>query len=103
MTSKVSEWELSETSFADQEDAITDFRGGVISSETMERGRRIINSLSTGEDYAVDFKYDEILFNVLNAKVNMARVGASKGRHGVTSESLSHKLLVSPDAVRRTV
>ena len=33
----------------------------------------------------------------------MARFGESKVRHGVTSESLFHKLLISPKAARRTV
>ena len=63
---------------------MTNFRVEVISSETIARGRRIINSLSTGEDNAVDFTDDNNFFNALNAKVNIARVGASKGRHGVT-------------------
>ena len=64
---------------------MTNFRGEVISSETTARGRRLINSLSTGEDDAVDFTDYENLFNVVNAKVNVERVGASKGRHGVNS------------------
>ena len=63
---------------------MNNFRGEVISSETIARGRRIINSLSTGEDNALDFTDDNNFFNALNAKVNIARVGASKGRHGVT-------------------
>ena len=33
----------------------------------------------------------------------MARVGVSKGRHGVSLEPLSQKWLVSPLAARRTV
>ena len=65
----------------------------VISNETIERGQRIVNSLSTGEEVAVDFRDDENFFNVLNANVNVDRVGAAKGRHDVTSESLSHKWL----------
>ena len=36
-------WEPSETSFADQEDSMTDFRGEVIINEIITRGRRIIN------------------------------------------------------------
>ena len=32
----------------------------------------------TGEEYAVDFTYDENLFNALKAKVHVARVGALK-------------------------
>ena len=39
-------WDPSETSFAEQEDVITDFRGEVINNETIIRVRRIINSLS---------------------------------------------------------
>ena len=68
---------------------MTNFRGEVISSETIARGRRIINSLSTGEDNALDFTDDNNFFNALNAKVNIARVGASKERHGVTLDSFS--------------
>ena len=67
------------------------------------RGRRIINSLSASEDYAVDFADDEKNYKVLNAQINVAKVEASKGIHGVTSESLSHKWLISLEAVRRTV
>ena len=33
----------------------------------------------------------------------MAKVGESKGRHGVTSESLSKKWFISPEAARITV
>ena len=35
--------------------------------------------------------------------INVARVGASKGRNGVTSDSLSHKWLFLLKAARRTV
>ena len=51
-------WDPSETIFAEQEDAMTDFRGEVIRNETITRGRRIINSLSTSKDHAVGFTYD---------------------------------------------
>ena len=57
---------------------MSDFRGEFISSETIARGRRIVNSLSTGEDDAVDFRDDENFFNALNSKVNVDMVGASK-------------------------
>ena len=42
-------------------------------------------------------------YKALNAKFNVAKVEVSKGRHGVTLESLSHKWLISPEAERRTV
>ena len=42
-------------------------------------------------------------YKALNPKVNVAKVGASKRIHGVTSEYLSHKWLVSPEAARITV
>ena len=61
MTSEAPVRENSETSFAEQEDTMTDFRGEVIISETITRGRRIINTLSTGEDDAEDFT-DELLY-----------------------------------------
>ena len=48
-------WDTSDTSFAEQEDTINDFRGEVISSENITRGRRIINPLSTSKYHAVDF------------------------------------------------
>ena len=35
MTSEAPVWEPSETSFSEQEDAMTDFRGGVINNETI--------------------------------------------------------------------
>ena len=96
-------YEPSETSFSEQEDAMTELRGEVITSETITRGRKITNYLYTSEDYAVDFTDDENVYKALNAKVNVAKVGASKGRHEVTSESLSHKWLVLPEAARRKV
>ena len=65
MTSKVSEWELSETSFADQEDSMTDFRGEVNNRETIARVQRIINYTSIGEEDAVEFTDDEHFFNTL--------------------------------------
>ena len=80
-----------------------DFRGEVISIETIARVRRIIKDRSIGEEYAIDFTDDENFSNALNAKVNVAMVGASKVRHGVTSESLSHKWLISPEVTRSTV
>ena len=54
MTSKAPVWEPSETIFAEQEEAMTNFRGDFISSETITRGRLIINYFSNLEDDAVD-------------------------------------------------
>ena len=51
----------------------------------------------------MDFTDDENLFNALNAKINVARVGESNGRHGITLDSLSKKCLISPEAEMRTV
>ena len=65
--------------------------GGVISNETIIRGERIRNYLSTNKEDAVDFTDDENFFDTLNAKFNVARVGMSKCKHGGTSNSLSHK------------
>ena len=96
-------WDPSETNFSEQEDKMTDFRGDVIISKITKRGRRIINYLSTSEDHAVDFTDDNYFHKALNAEVNVVKVGEYKGRHGVTSESLSHKLLVYLEVVRRTV
>ena len=91
MTSEVPVWEPYEASFADQEDAITYFRGQVIINETIARGRKIINYLLTGEEESVDFADDENFFDALNYKVNVARLVVLKENHGVTSESLSQK------------
>ena len=52
-------WEPYDTGFAEQEDSISDFRGEVIISDNIARGRRIINSLSTSEDHNGDFTDDE--------------------------------------------
>ena len=51
-------WEPYETSFLEEEDTMTDFRGEVTSSETIAKVQRIINSLSTREYHAVDFTDD---------------------------------------------
>ena len=96
-------WEPSENSFADQEDAITDFRVEIISSDTIARRRRIIISFCTGEYDAVYFTDDNNFFNTLNDNFNMDRVRVLKVRHGVTLESLSQKWLISPEAARRIV
>ena len=64
---------------------MNDFRGEVISNETITRVRQIINSISTSEDHAMDFIDDNNFYKALNAKVNVAKVEASKGRYGVTS------------------
>ena len=85
MTSKAPVWETSETGFVVQEYAMTDFMEEVIISWSIARGRQIINSLSISEDNAVDFTNKDNFFNALNDKVNVARVGVLKGRHGVTS------------------
>ena len=82
---------------------MTDFRGEVIISGTITRGQHIINYLSTSIDHAVDFTDDDNFYKTLNAKANMDKVGESKGRHGVTSDPLSQKWLISPEADRRTV
>ena len=51
----------------------------------------------------MDFTDGENFYKALTAKVNVAKVGASKGRHGVTLEYLSQKWLISPEAARITV
>ena len=103
MISKAPVWDPSEISFTYQEDTMTDFRGRVIDNETIIRGQRIINPLSTNKDHAVDFTEENNFYKALNAKVNVAKVRASKGRHGVTLESLSQKWLISLEAARRVV
>ena len=58
MTSKALVWEPSETSFAELEDAMNDFREEVIRSETIARGQRITNPLSTSKYHAVELTDD---------------------------------------------
>ena len=62
---------------------MTEFRGEIIRNETIKRGRRIINYLSTRKDHAVDFTDENNFYKVLNTKVNVAKVGAYKVRYGV--------------------
>ena len=64
---------------------MTNFRVQVISHKTIARVQRIINSLSTSEEYLVDFTDDENLYEALGAKVNVAILGVSKYNNGVTS------------------
>ena len=90
-TSEAPVWEPSKTSFAGQDDAMTAFRGEIISNETITIGQWFMNSLSTSKYHAEDFTDDDNFYKALNAKVNVANVGASKGRHGLTSESLTQK------------
>ena len=103
ITIKEPVWDLSETIFSEQEDTMTDFRGEVINNETITRGRRIINSLSTSKYHAVDFTDDKYLYTALNTKVNVAKFGGYNGKHGVNLESLSQKWIISLEADRRTV
>ena len=42
-------------------------------------------------------------YKAFNDKVNVAKVGVYKGRHGVTLDSLYRKWLVFLEAARRTV
>ena len=98
MTSEAPVWEPYETSFAEQEDSMTYFRGEVIINETITRGKRMINYFSTREYHAEDSTDDDNFYKSLNAKVDMAKVGVSKGRHGVTLDYLSQKWLISPEA-----
>ena len=51
----------------------------------------------------MDFTDYDNFYKSLKDKANVAKVGASKGRHGVTLESLSQKCLFSPEESRRTV
>ena len=46
---------------------------------------------------------DQNLFDAINDKVNVDRVGVSKGKHGDTSESFPQKMLISTEASKRTV
>ena len=103
ITIKEPVWDLSETIFSEQEDTMTDFRGEVINNETITRGRRIINSLSTSKYHAVDFTDDKYLYTALNTKVNVAKFGGYNGKHGVTLESLSQKWIISFEADRRYI
>ena len=103
ITSKDPVWEQSINRFAEQEYAMTDLRGDVIVSETIARGQRIINPLSTRKYHVVDFTDDDNFYKALNYKVNVAKVGASEVKHGVTLGSLSQKWLISPETARITV
>ena len=78
-------WRPSETIFLEQEDDMTVFRGELINNETITIVRRIINSLSTRKDHVIDFTDDNNFYNSVNAKVNVDKIGASKGIHGVNS------------------
>ena len=82
---------------------MTDLRGKVINNETIIRGRRIIYYLYPSKDHAVDFTDDDNFYIAINAKVNVAKVGAYKCRHGFTLESLPQKWFISPETASRTV
>ena len=58
MKSEAPVWEPYKTRFAEQEDAMTNLIREVIISETITRGRWIINPVSTNEDDAMDFTDD---------------------------------------------
>ena len=57
--------------------------GGVISSDTIKREQKIIDSFSTSEDHAVDFINYERIYKTLNDKFHVAKVRSYKEIHGV--------------------
>ena len=75
LTSKAPVWEPSETSFSEQEDTMTDFRGYFINNETIIRGLWIINPLSAIEDHAVDFTDDNNFIRLLTLRSMWLRLG----------------------------
>ena len=77
--------------------------GEVINDDTITTVQRIINSLSASEYHVVEFTVDGIIYKALNAKVKLAKDGVSKIIHGVTSEYLSQKWLISMEVDSRTV
>ena len=82
---------------------MTNFRGQVIDREAIARGQRIINSVSTSYEDAIDFTDDNNFYDALKAKVNVARVGVSKGKHAISHETLSKNWMVSPETAMRMV
>ena len=74
-----------------------------VSNETNKRGESIFNYFSNGEEGAVYFTDDANFFDALNAKFNASIIRVLKEKHGVTYESLSQKLLISPEASKRAV
>ena len=44
-----------------------------------------------------------IFYDAVSAKIDVARLGVSKGKHGLTSKYLSQKLLISLEAAKITV
>ena len=109
MTSELPDWEPSEADFAEQEAGMTDFRGQVLDRETIERGRSVISSVSTGSDIngndiiSIDFTADNNFGNALADTIKVSRVGVSKGKVGVTAQRLSKNWNISPEAAKRTV
>ena len=79
MTSKAPVWGPYETVFAELEDSMAEFRGEVIVSETIVRGRRIINSLSTSEYDAVGFTDDEI--SIMRLTLRSTWLGLKRQRY----------------------
>ena len=107
ITASAPPWEPSQSSYAEQEAAMTDFGGNVVERETMARGRRIINSVSVttcADIDAIDFTDDDNFAEALQSKVKVvARVGTSRSRHAVDSELLARRWMISPEAAARTV
>ena len=106
MTSELPDWEPSEADFAEQEAGMTDFRGQVLDRETIERGRSVISSVSTGSDIngndiiSLDFTADNNFGNALADTIKVSRVGVSKGKVGVTAQRLSKNWNISPEAAK---
>ena len=91
MTAEGPVWEPSESDFAEQEAAMTDFRGHIIDRESLARGQRIISSMThTSVDVeTIDFTDNDNFGDTLQSKVQVSRVGVSKGKRSIPAETLA--------------
>ena len=110
MTAEGPVWEPSESDFAEQAAAMTDFRGHIIDRESLARGRRIISFMThtitnhTSIDVdTIDFTDNDNFGDALQSKVQVPRVGVSKGKRSIPAEALAQKWMISPEAANRTV
>ncbi len=105
MTGESPDWEPYKSGWAEQEAAMTDFRGhiqGQESDDVVTRGRRIINSVSCNY-MSVDITDDQDFAQELERHVRVCRVKTSKGWRAINAEALAEKWMVSPDVARRTL
>ncbi|KAL7530108.1 hypothetical protein ACHAXR_003313, partial [Thalassiosira sp. AJA248-18] len=114
LTSEHLEWDPNNTTYEEQENAMTDHKGNIIGSNPSARGPNlVINSISTSSVDAADFTDDDNFSSVLESNVRVALSELSTNSatgilRSKTGKQVDHKTLanrwgISTDRAKQTV